>query len=216
MALTDNQIKAMAGSSGDNDWQTPRTDYEKFNHIFHFTLDAAANAENALCNAYWTKEDDGLVKPWNHHAAVWVNCPYGKENGPFGEGVLNWVVKAIKESRTPIVGTEEDPTPQYPVVCLLTKAATATEWCQLALASAKLALYYDRRIKFKNNAPDKEKKNQPTFDNLFTIFHPVDHPKDFVWYNQLSKLGHVDWLRKQRQIVKQMKEEAIRAFTEVP
>ncbi|MEM6484369.1 MAG: DNA N-6-adenine-methyltransferase [Pseudomonadota bacterium] len=44
-------------------------------------LDVCATPENAFCDRFFTKEDDGLVQPWDTHpdTVVWCNPPYGRE-----------------------------------------------------------------------------------------------------------------------------------------
>lgn len=81
-------IRAML-SSDRMDWETPP---ELFNWISEkygpFDLDAAAEHETAKCDAYFTKEDDGLKQEW--WGNVWLNPPYGREIG-------KWVKKAADE-----------------------------------------------------------------------------------------------------------------------
>lgn len=42
---------------------------------FRFTIDAAASAENAKLDRYWTIDDDGLAQDWTGER-VWCNPPY--------------------------------------------------------------------------------------------------------------------------------------------
>ncbi len=55
--------------------------------IIKYDLDVAACAEAYAAPVYYTKTDNGLVKPWFGH--VWCNPPYSKI-GP-------WVAKAWEE-----------------------------------------------------------------------------------------------------------------------
>lgn len=52
-------------SSKNMEWCTPQDFFDRLNAEFHFTLDAAATCRNAKCPEYYTKETDGLNKPWN-------------------------------------------------------------------------------------------------------------------------------------------------------
>ena len=61
------------------DWGTPGDFYAMLDAEFGFTLDPCATDENALCENYYTKQDDGLRQAW--HGVVYVNPPYGKEIG---------------------------------------------------------------------------------------------------------------------------------------
>lgn len=49
--------------------------FDRWNERFHFTVDAAASAENARLPRFWTREDDGLHQPWAGER-VWCNPPY--------------------------------------------------------------------------------------------------------------------------------------------
>lgn len=55
-----------------------------------FSLDVAANAENAKAPRFYTREDDGLRQPW--HGVVWCNPPYSN--------CEEWVLKAWHEHFT--------------------------------------------------------------------------------------------------------------------
>lgn len=78
-------------SSVNMEWETPPELFRRLDEQYHFTLDAAATAENALCKRYFTKETDGLSQPWQTDGAVWCNPPYGRS-------VAKWVRKAYFES----------------------------------------------------------------------------------------------------------------------
>ena len=45
-------------------WATPQAFFDKLNEEFHFTLDPCATPENAKCERYFTKEQDGLKQNW--------------------------------------------------------------------------------------------------------------------------------------------------------
>ena len=46
------------------EWSTPQELFDKYNSVYHFTLDAAASDENAKCERYFTKADDALQQNW--------------------------------------------------------------------------------------------------------------------------------------------------------
>lgn len=74
-----------------NEWSTPQWLFGYFNAQYHFTLDPCATPENAKCERYFTKEQDGLIRSWGRGWAF-VNCPYGK-------GLLDpWVEKVFVEA----------------------------------------------------------------------------------------------------------------------
>jgi phage N-6-adenine-methyltransferase len=70
------------GTKGKKDeWRTPRWLFEILDNIFHFTVDAAANAENALLSRYWDQEQDGREQDWSQEI-VWCDPPYS-DPAPF-------------------------------------------------------------------------------------------------------------------------------------
>lgn len=81
-------------SSLKSDWRTPQDLFDRLNRQWGpFDLDAAASADNALCERFLTVEDDALSKDWAQRASrVFVNPPYGR--GTVGR----WVQKARAES----------------------------------------------------------------------------------------------------------------------
>lgn len=51
-------------TSNTEEWATPIKFFEELNEEFKFTLDPCATNENAKCNKFYTKEDNGLLKSW--------------------------------------------------------------------------------------------------------------------------------------------------------
>lgn len=97
-------------SSATGEYSTPWDLFDSLNREFFFELDPCATVENAKCMHFYTKEDDGLSKPWHIYRSVFVNPPYGKRV------VDKWVKKAFDEA---LMGCT--------VVCLL-PARTDTRW----------------------------------------------------------------------------------------
>jgi len=61
--------------SKSSNWETPTDLFDELNLEFGFTLDAAASDDNALCDDYYTREQDGAIQRWAGHT-VFVNPPY--------------------------------------------------------------------------------------------------------------------------------------------
>ena len=66
-------------SSATDNWSTPQDFFDKLNDEFHFTLDVCADENNHKCEHYYTKEIDGLSRPWI--GTIWCNPPYGRKIG---------------------------------------------------------------------------------------------------------------------------------------
>lgn len=76
-------------SSASEEWSTPQWLFDEYNNMYRFKLDVCATKENAKCEKFYTKEDDGLKQPWPGN--WWCNPPYGR-------GVTGlWVKKAFEE-----------------------------------------------------------------------------------------------------------------------
>lgn len=95
-------------SSATDNWSTPQDFFDKLNDEFHFTLDVCADENNHKCEHYYTKETNGLIRPWI--GTVWCNPPYGRQIG-------EWVRRAYLSSRLA-------PT----TVVMLLPARTDTRW----------------------------------------------------------------------------------------
>ncbi|WP_265822557.1 DNA N-6-adenine-methyltransferase [Geovibrio ferrireducens] len=73
-------------------WETPWSLFRHLDSYYKFTLDAAANPQNAKCASFYTEADNGLTKPW--YGRVFQNPPYGRKVG-------EWLKKAIDEIQHP-------------------------------------------------------------------------------------------------------------------
>lgn len=66
---------ALLKPGNSDEWSTPQDLFDELNSEFHFTIDAAASAENTKCLLYWDIEENGLAQNWCRHT-VWCNPPY--------------------------------------------------------------------------------------------------------------------------------------------
>lgn len=72
-------------------WQTPKWLFNYFDRLAGgFEIDAAASKENALCETFWTEQDDALSFDWPKKAKIWLNPPYSKPI-PWVEHVVSQV-----------------------------------------------------------------------------------------------------------------------------
>lgn len=95
-------------SSATDEWPTPQRLFDALRMEFPFTLDPCATEENAKCQRFFTRLEDGLRQDWDRHV-VFMNPPYGRAIG-------YWVRKAYESAREGAL-----------VVCLL-PARTDTRW----------------------------------------------------------------------------------------
>ena len=66
--------KKRAFSSKKDEWETPQYIYNKLHQEFDFTLDPCASKENAKCDKYYTKEDNGLLQDWSKDVVFMKRC----------------------------------------------------------------------------------------------------------------------------------------------
>ena len=78
-------------SNKNNAWCTPRDFFKILDSEFNFTLDPCCLPKSALCDKYFTPDEDGLKQDWGGYT-VFVNPPYGREIG-------KWVKKCYEESK---------------------------------------------------------------------------------------------------------------------
>ena len=51
-------------SSDRDDWETPQDFFDRYDALFHFTLDPASSDANAKCEKHYTTAEDGLSQNW--------------------------------------------------------------------------------------------------------------------------------------------------------
>jgi len=101
-------------TSSTGDWYTPPEIVEAVRELFdgRIDLDPCSNsheAPNVPALVHFTREDDGLSRPWS--GRVYLNPPYGKGIGP-------WIEKV----------REEYEAGRVTAAVVLVKAATDTRW----------------------------------------------------------------------------------------
>lgn len=124
-------------------WSTPQDFFDSVSKEFQFNLDVCASKENAKCDKYYTKEDDGLKQQW--HGICWMNPPYGRVIG-------KWVQKAYESSQK---GT---------VVVGLLPARTDTKWFHEYIYGKAQIRFIKGRLKFGNSI------NSAPFPSMLVIW----------------------------------------------
>ena len=139
--------KELMFSSKTDLWETPQDLFDKLNNEFHFTLDVCATPENAKCDSFYTKEQDGLSQPWK--GVVWCNPPYGKQIG-------SWVRRGFFASQS---GN---------TVVMLLPARTDTRWFHEYIYGKAEIRFIRGRLKFGGS------KNSAPFPSMVVVFMPHD------------------------------------------
>lgn len=144
--------------------ETPDDFFASVNAEHGFTLDAAANRENAKVAQFFDRASDGLSQPWAPHV-VWCNPPFSN--------IGAWVAKAIAETR-------HGGCPK--VVMLLPANRTEQVWWQILIEPVRdrelgiSTRFLRGRLKFKASvtleSARKPGENRPPFGCVLVTFEP--------------------------------------------
>ena len=117
--------------SESNEWRTPQDLFDKLDRKFNFTLDPCATKNNAKCERFYTKKEDGLIQDWSDEI-VFMNPPYGRE-------IKKWVKKAYLESLKGVI-----------IVCLIPARTDTIYWHNYIFNKAKIK-FLKGRLKFSDS-----------------------------------------------------------------
>ncbi|MBI3439332.1 MAG: adenine methyltransferase [Proteobacteria bacterium] len=134
-------------SSATEEWPTPQAFFDKLDDEFHFTLDPCATFDNAKCEVFFTKEDDGLVQDWGRHV-VFCNPRYGKT-------MRAWAEKCWMASQAGAT------------VVLLAHSRTDTRWFHDWVYGKAELRFVRGRLKFGDG------KQSAPFPSMVAIFRPT-------------------------------------------
>jgi site-specific DNA-methyltransferase (adenine-specific) len=143
--MNNNKVHFM---STNYEWETPDKVFEPLAKEFGIEFDVCATAANRKAKNFYSKEDNSLIKEWQHtrSKAVWMNPPYDNEIG-------KWVRKAYEEAKNGVT-----------TVALL-PARTDTAWFHNYILDKQEIRFLKGRIKF------KEAKSSAPFPSMVVIFH---------------------------------------------
>ena len=133
-------------SSDLQNWATPNDLFDDLNSEFGFEIDVCAEAWNAKCTNYYSKDDDGLAQTW--HGVCWMNPPYGRE-------ISKWMKKAYESS---LAGAT--------VVCLV-PARTDTAWWHDYAVKGEVR-FLRGRVKYVH--PSKDRPKPAPFPSAIIVF----------------------------------------------
>ena len=129
-------------------WETPQDLFDELNDEFGFDIDVCATPQNAKCEKYYTKEDNGLNQPWD--GVVWCNPPYGREIG-------KWVKKAYETNLR-----------ENNYIVMLLPARTDTKWFHDYIYGKAEIRFIRGRLKFGGS------KNSAPFPSMVVVFRPKE------------------------------------------
>ncbi len=159
---------AFAKSSKTGEHYTPKYIMKAVYKTFTVDLDPASDPyERVRAKEHFTKDDNGLDKPWK--GAVFLNPPYGY-------GVIAWFIKLLKDYLSGEV-TE---------AIVVWKSATETDSWAILTHIAERVCYPDHRISF-DGPPGEARNNTATYSS--TLFYIGKNPERFE--ENFSHLGQV-------------------------
>ncbi|TFD51977.1 adenine methyltransferase [Cryobacterium sp. Hh11] len=82
-------------SSQTVEWATEQAFFDQVNREFGFTVDVAADKNNAKCDRFYDIDSDGLMQDWDGET-VWCNPPYG-------DRIKDWMYKAATSEATTVL-----------------------------------------------------------------------------------------------------------------
>lgn len=145
--------QCFAKGESESDHRTPGFVFDYANERWGpFDLDVAASDENALCEDYFTIEDNGLMHIWT--GTVWMNHPYNNSE--------NWIMKAIASVR---YGHAER-------VVVLAPARTSTKWFAQAFKHCSEMVFIRGRLNFEG--PNQIANSASPFGSVFVVFDGDD------------------------------------------
>lgn len=154
-------VNAGLFTSTTDEWPTPQDLFDTLHAEFNFTLDPCADASNAKCTKFYTREDDGLAQDWS--GSVFMNPPYGRE-------MSRWVAKAYEES---VKGST--------VVCLIPARTDTAYWHDYVMKAHEVR-FIRKRLHFANDrhaqrkAEGKASAHNAPFPSVVVVFRPgVNH-----------------------------------------
>lgn len=132
-------------SSESIEWSTPQSFFNKLDWKYRFDLDVCATPENAKCQRYFTKKENGIAQSWEG-ARVWMNPPYGRDE------TKRWVRKAWLERE------------KAKIIVGLVPARTDTAWFHDYIHGRAQEFFIRGRLKFGDS------KNSAPFPSLVFVF----------------------------------------------
>jgi phage N-6-adenine-methyltransferase len=133
-------------------WGTPEALYLALDKEFHFTIDVAADADNAKCDRFLDREQDALSIDWAGEV-VFCNPPYGRELG-------RWVEKGMLAAQD-----------GGATVVMLLPARTGNRWFHQYCLPHGEVRFIRGRLNFQRGKTVAKGFRSP-FDSMVVIFRP--------------------------------------------
>lgn len=131
-------------------WCTPKELFKSLNEEFNFSLDPSCNKHTALCDKYFTPNENGLIQSWDNER-VFCNPPYGRD-------LKLWIKKAYDERE------------KAELIVLLIPARTDTSYFHDYILNKSEIRFLRGRVKFIDPSNHTKKLNSAPFPSMLVIF----------------------------------------------
>lgn len=132
-------------------WHTPEALYLALNREFDFTIDVAADADNAKCDRFLDREADALAIDWSGER-VFCNPPYGKD-------LELWVRKGLESAQD-----------GGATVVMVLPARTGNQWFHRYCLPHGEIRFIQGRLSFQRGA--QVARMRAPFDSMVVVFRP--------------------------------------------
>lgn len=134
-------------------WRTPAPLFRALDQEFSFSIDIAADGENALTDRFVERETDALAIPWENER-VFCNPPYGRE-------LERWLQKAVTSAQD-----------EGALVVMLLPARTGNRWFHRHCLPHAEIRFIQGRLNFRLGGVSSRARSRAPFDSMVVIFHP--------------------------------------------
>ena len=139
-------------------WQTPLELFKQLDDKYNFEVDVCASQENALCEYFWTVDDDCLQQDWGDDGGfVWCNPPYSNP--------LPFVEKCQ----------------QYGYAVMLLNQDTSTKWAKIVFERASKVILLSDRVRFINPVTLEVGKSNPKCQMIVVFDKRSNTGVDIRW-----------------------------------
>jgi len=142
--------KAATTPAGTTVWRTPPALYSALDQEFAFTLDVAADEDNAQCDRFFDREADALGQTWAGES-VFCNPPYGRD-------LERWLRKAETEARD-----------NGATVVMVLPARTGNRWFHRYVLGRAEVRFIEGRLGFTLGGAGRARA---PFDSMVVVFYP--------------------------------------------
>ena len=143
--------------------RTPPSLFKKLDDRFHFHLDVCATQDNALCQAYFTKEGNCLA------IDTWIDDDYDDDDYLIADGINTFFCNPPYSNPEPFICKAYEESLKGATVVMLLPADTSTKVFHYYTMKASEIIFIEGRVRF-NNPDGTPMKGSPKFGSMVVVF----------------------------------------------